>query len=175
MKCLLSLQEVGRKSERITMLEKEKSSLIRELFQARSQPAMIRATSSGVGGGVGAAANTDNTFMWSESEIQNSHRRRHNANELTLDIYHLHFFVFDTILSDTNLSEQQLNKPFFYSLVIDEILHREITISSFIPFNETDTFTSIDGCNFKRSDCFTYISAWEFRGSTCTRWPSNIF
>nr|CAG4641826.1 EOG090X08VB [Eurycercus lamellatus] len=32
-------EEVGRKSERITMLEKEKSSLIRELFQARSQPA----------------------------------------------------------------------------------------------------------------------------------------
>jgi hypothetical protein len=31
------LQEVGRKSDRITMLEKEKSSLIRELFQARSQ------------------------------------------------------------------------------------------------------------------------------------------
>nr|CAG4637145.1 EOG090X08VB [Ceriodaphnia reticulata]SVE73033.1 EOG090X08VB [Ceriodaphnia reticulata] len=32
-------EEVGRKSERITMLEKEKSSLIRELFQVRSQPA----------------------------------------------------------------------------------------------------------------------------------------
>merc|ERR1712071_724935 len=31
-------EEVGRKSERITMLEKEKSSLIRELFSARSQP-----------------------------------------------------------------------------------------------------------------------------------------
>nr|CAG4647186.1 EOG090X08VB [Megafenestra aurita]SVE92487.1 EOG090X08VB [Megafenestra aurita] len=31
-------EEVGRKSERITMLEKEKSSLIRELFQVRSQP-----------------------------------------------------------------------------------------------------------------------------------------
>lgn len=31
------LQEVGRKSERITVLEKEKSSLIRELFSARSQ------------------------------------------------------------------------------------------------------------------------------------------
>jgi len=30
-------EEVGRKSERITMLEKEKSSLIRELFSARSQ------------------------------------------------------------------------------------------------------------------------------------------
>nr|CAG4649468.1 EOG090X08VB [Scapholeberis mucronata]SVE93714.1 EOG090X08VB [Scapholeberis mucronata] len=30
-------EEVGRKSERITMLEKEKSSLIRELFQVRSQ------------------------------------------------------------------------------------------------------------------------------------------
>nr|CAG4648032.1 EOG090X08VB [Moina brachiata]SVE93101.1 EOG090X08VB [Moina brachiata] len=30
-------EEVGRKSERITMLEKDKSSLIRELFQARSQ------------------------------------------------------------------------------------------------------------------------------------------
>nr|SVE88734.1 EOG090X08VB [Daphnia sinensis]SVE89978.1 EOG090X08VB [Daphnia sinensis]SVE91859.1 EOG090X08VB [Daphnia sinensis] len=31
-------EEVGRKSERITMLEKEKGSLIRELFQVRSQP-----------------------------------------------------------------------------------------------------------------------------------------
>jgi len=30
-------EEVGRKSDRIAMLEKEKSSLIRELFQARSQ------------------------------------------------------------------------------------------------------------------------------------------
>ena len=35
---IFNLQEVGRKSERITLLEKEKSSLIRELFQARSQP-----------------------------------------------------------------------------------------------------------------------------------------
>ena len=33
-----SLQEVGRRSERITALEREKASLIRELFNARSEP-----------------------------------------------------------------------------------------------------------------------------------------
>lgn len=40
------VQEVGRKSERITMLEKEKSSLIRELFQARSQQSSLSSTST---------------------------------------------------------------------------------------------------------------------------------
>nr|CAG4644917.1 EOG090X08VB [Leptodora kindtii] len=47
-------EEVGRKSERITMLEKEKSSLIRELFQVRSQP---------VNRNTGPASTDDNTFM----------------------------------------------------------------------------------------------------------------
>lgn len=33
---LISLQEVSQKSERITLLEQEKASLLRELYQARS-------------------------------------------------------------------------------------------------------------------------------------------
>lgn len=64
-------QEVTEKSERIAQLEKEKSALIKQLFEARARSAQDTST-------------LDSTFIW---EATSTHRNRHHVPKTEADLF----------------------------------------------------------------------------------------